>query len=90
MSERVTLPCSLYGDVVVLAAQNMGRTGPIPPSPGGIQWASLLSVSLLVVGISVAVAVLSARYGMRRLSLGWAASFLLFSLIAAYSLWRLA
>jgi hypothetical protein len=93
MSERVTLPCSLYGEAVGLAAlatQNMGRTGPISPAPGGSPWASLLGVALLLAGISVAVAAVSVRYGMRRLSRGWAASFLLFSLIAAYSLWRLA
>jgi hypothetical protein len=93
MSERVTLPCSLYGEAVglaALAAQNMGRTGPISPAPGGSPWASLLGVALLLAGISVAVAAVSVRYGMRRLSRGWAASFLLFSLIAAYSLWRLA
>jgi hypothetical protein len=63
MSERVTLPCSLYGEAVglaALAAQNMGRTGPISPAPGGSPWASLLGVALLLAGISVAVAAVSA------------------------------
>jgi hypothetical protein len=81
---------SVYGEALGLAAQNVGRTGPISPAPGGSPWASLLGVALLLAGISVAVAAVSVRYGMRRLSRGWAASFLLFSLIAAYSLWRLA
>jgi hypothetical protein len=61
MSERVTLPSSWYGEAVGLAVQNIGRTGPIPPAPGGISWASLLCVALLLAGISVAVAVASAR-----------------------------
>jgi hypothetical protein len=93
MSESVTLPCPSCGETVglaVLVAQNIGRTGPISPPPEGSPWASLLGVALLLAGISVAVAVVSVRYGKRRLSRGWAASFLLFSLIAAYSLWRLA
>jgi hypothetical protein len=78
------------GGRAALVAQNIGRTGPISPAPGGSPWASLLGVALLLAGISVAVAVVSTRHGMRWLSRGWAASFLLFSLIAAYSLWRLA
>jgi hypothetical protein len=93
MSERVTPACFLCGEAVGLAglvAQNIGRTGPIPPAPGGSPWPSLLGVTLLLAGISMAVAVVSVRHGTRRLSWGWVASFLLFTLIAAYSLWRLA
>ena len=78
MSERVTPACSLCGEALGLAAlvaQNIGR---------------LLGVALLLAGISVAVAVVSVRHRTRRLAWGWAASFLLFSLISAYSFWRLA
>jgi hypothetical protein len=74
---------------LALAAQNMGRTGPIPPpTPGGDPWAALLVVALLWALVSVVVATESANLGMRRHARGWAASFLSASLVAAYSFGR--
>jgi hypothetical protein len=75
---------------LALAAQNMGRTGPIPPPtpPGGDGWAALLVGELLWALVSVVAATESAKLGMRRRTWGWAASFLCASLVAAYSFGR--
>ncbi len=74
---------------LALAAQNVGRTGPIPPqTPGGDPWAALLVVALLWASVSLVVATESANLGMRRHVWGWAASFLSASLVAAYSFGR--
>jgi hypothetical protein len=72
-----------------LAAQNMGRTGPIPPpTPVGDPGAALLVGALLWALVSVVVAAASANQGMRRLKRGWGASFLVASLVAAYAFVR--
>jgi hypothetical protein len=74
---------------LALAAQNMGRTGPIPPPtpPGGDTGAALLVGALLWALVSV-VATESAKLGMRRRTWGWVASFLAASVVAAYSFGR--
>jgi hypothetical protein len=89
MSYGVTPQCLLWGEAVGLAAQNMGRTGPIPPASGGISWSSLLGITLLWAVISTIVAVESANRGMRRRAWGWTASFLVSALVAAYSFWMM-
>jgi hypothetical protein len=72
-----------------LAAQNMGRTGPIPPpTPVGDPGAALLVGALFWALVSVVVATESANQGMRRLKWGWVASFLVASLVAALSFGR--
>jgi hypothetical protein len=69
-----------------LAAQNMGRTGPIPPpTPVGDPGAALLVGALLWALVSVIVATESASQGMRRRKWGWVASFLVASVVAAYA-----
>jgi hypothetical protein len=76
---------------LALAAQNMGRTGPIPPPTpyGGDPGAALLVGALLWALVSVVVATESAKLGMRRRNKwGWVASFLCASLVAAYSFGR--
>jgi hypothetical protein len=74
---------------LALAAQNMGKTGPIPPpTPAGDPWAALLVGALLWALLSLVVATESANLGMRRRAWGWAASFLAASLVAAYSFGR--
>ena len=72
---------------LALAAQNMGRTGPIPqPAPPvGDPWAALVLGALLWALASVVVATESAKRGMRRRTWGWVASFLAASLVAAYA-----
>ena len=75
--------------VVALVVQNMGRTGPIPPASGGVSGAALLAGALLWAVISVLVATESANRGMRRRAWGWMASFVVSTLVAAYSFWRL-
>ena len=75
---------------LALAAQNLGRTGPIPPpTPVEDPWAALFVGTLLWALVSVLVATESANGGMRRRAWGWAASFLCASLVAAYSFGRL-
>jgi hypothetical protein len=72
-----------------LAAQNMGRTGPIPPpTPVGDPGAALLVGALFWALVSVVVATESANQGMRRLKWGWVASFLVASVVAALSFGR--
>jgi hypothetical protein len=67
----------------------MGRSGPIDLAQGDISWAAVLGIALLWAAISAYVVIVSVRNGMRRLALGWAASFLVGLLVAAYSLWRI-
>jgi hypothetical protein len=66
----------------------MGRSGPIDLAQGDISLAAVLGIALLWAVISAYVVIVSVRNGMRRLALGWAASFLVGLLVAAYSLWR--
>ena len=74
---------------LALAAQNMGRTGPIPPpTPVGDPGAALLVGALFWALVSVVVATESANQGMRRLKWGWVASFLVASVVAALSFGR--
>jgi hypothetical protein len=75
---------------LALAAQNMGRTGPIPTSTpyGGDPGAALLVGALVWALVSVVVAIESANLGMRRRAWGWVASFLAASLVAAYTFGR--
>jgi hypothetical protein len=81
--------CLLCGEAALLVAQYLGRTGPIPPSPGGVSWTSLLAIALLWAVISAAVMLVSVRSGMRRLAWGWTASLIVGLLVATYSFWRL-
>ena len=75
---------------LALAAQNMGRTGPIPPpTPVEDPWGALFLGALLWALVSVLVATESANGGMRRRAWGWAASFLSASIVAAYAFGRL-
>jgi hypothetical protein len=76
--------------VASLAAQRIGRTGPIPEAPGGFSWASLLAIALLLAVISADALAMSLDYGMRQRAWWWASAFLMSTLFAAYSLWRLA
>ena len=73
-----------------LAAQSMGRTGPIPaPTPfGGDPGAGLLVGALLWALVSLVVATESAHQEMRRRKWGWVASFLVASGVAAYAFGR--
>jgi hypothetical protein len=76
---------------LALAAQNIGRTGPIPTPtpPGGDPGAALLVGALLLWAlVSVLVATESANQGMRRRAWGWVASFVAASLVAAYAFGR--
>jgi hypothetical protein len=52
-------------------------------------WASVLVAALAWALISAIAAAVSVRFEMGRLALGWTASFVLSSLVAAYSFWRL-
>ena len=92
MSHGVTPQCFLGGEAVELVAlvtQNMGRTGPIPPSRGGASWAVVLVIALMWALVSAVVVTESANRGMRRRTWGWMASFVVSTLVAAYSFWRL-
>jgi len=77
--------------LALLAAQNIGRTGPIPTPPpaGGDLGAALVVGALLWALVSVVVASESANQGMRRRTWGWVASFLAASVVAAYAFGRL-
>ena len=79
----------LFGEAFALTAQNMGRTGSISTNPGGAPWASLLVIALLWAVISAVVAVVSVRRGTQGRAWGWAASFLVGLLVAAYSFWSI-
>ena len=72
---------------LVLAARNMGRTGPIPRPTSAVidPWAALVVAAVLWASVSVFVATESARRGMRRRMWGWVASFLAASVVAAYA-----
>jgi hypothetical protein len=76
---------------LALAAQNMGRTRPIPTPtpPGGHPGAAVLVGGLLWALVSVVVATESANLGMRRRTWGWVVSFLAASLVAAYAFGRI-
>ena len=52
-------------------------------------WASLLLVALVWAVMSAALFTVSLDYGWRRLAWFWMASFLVSTLAAAYSFWRL-
>ena len=52
-------------------------------------WGYVLFIALLWAAVSAIAASASVRYEMRRLAWGWTASFVLSSLVAAYSFWRL-
>ncbi len=52
-------------------------------------WGLLLFIALLWAVVSAVAASASVRYGMRWRAWGWTASFLVSSLVAAYSVWRL-
>ena len=52
-------------------------------------WAIVLFLALTWALISAIAATVSVRYEMRRGAWGWTASFLVSSLVAAYSFWRL-
>ena len=52
-------------------------------------WASLLFVALVWALMSAAAFCVSLDYGRRRLARLWAASFLVSTLVAAHSFWRL-
>jgi hypothetical protein len=75
---------------LALAAQNMGRTGPIPAPtpPGGDSGTALLVGALLWAVVSVVVATECAKRGMRRRAWDWLGSFLAASLVAAYAFGR--
>ena len=53
-------------------------------------WATVLFIALAWALISAIAATVSVRYEMRWSALGWTASFLVCSLVAAYSFWRVA
>jgi hypothetical protein len=52
-------------------------------------WPALLGVASAWALLSAIAAAVCVRYEMRRLAWGWTASFVLSSLVAAYSFWRL-
>lgn len=79
------ISCGEVVGLATLAAQNMGRTGPIPPGDGGPTWTSLTAVALLLAAISGIVAFVGARQSARPLASGRAVACVLFSFTAAYS-----
>lgn len=87
--DGLTPRCFVCGEAVELAAQKVGRTGPISEHPGGISWASLLAIALLWVVVSAIALAGSLDYGMRRRTWLWAASFVVATLAAVYCLWRM-
>jgi hypothetical protein len=58
-------------------------------SQQGTVWASVLGIALVWALISATAAIVSVHYEMRRWTWGWTASFVLSSLVAAYSFWKL-
>jgi hypothetical protein len=52
-------------------------------------WPALLAIALLWALVSAGAATVSVEYEMRRRAWGWMACFVLSSLVAAYSFWRL-
>jgi ABC-type uncharacterized transport system permease subunit len=52
-------------------------------------WPALMAGASAWALLSAVIAVLTVRIGMNRLALGWMVSFVLSSLVAAYSFWRL-
>jgi ABC-type uncharacterized transport system permease subunit len=52
-------------------------------------WPSLLGAASIWALLSAVIVVLTVRYGMNRLALGWMVSFVVSSMVAAYSFWRL-
>jgi hypothetical protein len=52
-------------------------------------WPALLGAAAAWALLSAVIATGCVRYGMSRLALGWTVSFVLSSLVAAYSFWRL-
>jgi hypothetical protein len=58
-------------------------------SPQETVWGSVLPIAVFWAVVSAIAASVSVRYEMRRSAWGWTASFVLSSLVAAYSFWRL-
>jgi ABC-type uncharacterized transport system permease subunit len=52
-------------------------------------WPALLGAASMWALLSAVIVVLTVRLGMNRLALGWMVSFVVSSLVAAYSFWRL-
>jgi hypothetical protein len=52
-------------------------------------WPSILGAASIWALLSAVIVVLSVRLGMNRLALAWMVSFVLASLVAAFSFWRL-
>lgn len=59
-------------------------------SQQGYVWTFLLFIAFAWALISALAVAGSVHYEMRRLAWGWTASFVVSSLVAAYSFWRLA
>jgi hypothetical protein len=70
----------------LLCATDEGRGG---VSQQESVWTLVLGIAVFWVLISASAATVSVRYEMRRRAWGWMESFLVSSLVAAYSFWRL-